>query len=691
MLCHGRLVGQLSRITRHACTSFPDPLKRVGFISTSTLKYSSKSKRGKTGTTLKVDECVPKTKIQKKVPPLPPPPPPPPPIHSTAPPVPPPNELKPPERAVPLCEDRNYNCPPIAQEECYKPGGGSEGKGPEFEYWKHLIATLLLAGVSAYAYFEWFKKDDKEKEHTVIDKGRGRPKLVPDPKEASSIPSEVPYLLIGGGTAAFSAFRSIKSRDPKAKVLIVTNEGDLPYMRPPLSKELWYQSDDLASQLIFRQWNGKKRSLFYEPPEFFLPINELLSSEKGGVAVARGWEIKKIDAFSKTAYLQNNRPIKYEKCLIATGSSPNNLPIFEKADQRIKEKVIVFRTKQDFEELLYNVHSSAVKDIVIVGGGFLGSELSTSLARNMTPEGKRVYQVYKENSVLAQVLPEYLSQWITKHLEAQGVICVPNVEVHDCALKNDKLSLTLSDGQVMEADQVVVAIGVEANVALAKESNLEIHPEKSGFLVNAELEARSDLWVAGDAACFYDVKLGRRRIEHHDHAVISGKLAGENMTGAHKPYLHQSTLWSDLGPEVGFEAIGIIDSNLETVGVFAKDSENDTSKVAVSASNENENINVEDSKSKPKSEPSPSESKLEEKKSEAPKDQPANVVSGDKEAENYEKGVIFYLKENNVVGILLWNIYGGMPVARQLFKRGLVYDEINEAAKLFQIHEEYEE
>lgn len=138
----------------------------------------------------------------------------------------------------------------------------------------------------------------------------------------------------------------------------------------------------------------------------------------------------------------------------------------------------------------------------------------------------------------------------------------------------------------MEADQVVVAIGVEANTEFAKDSSLEVDPEQGGFLVNAELEARSNLWVAGDAACFYDVKLGRRRIEHHDHAVISGRLAGENMTGARKPYLHQSMFWSDLGPEVGFEAIGIIDSSLETVGVFAKATEQDTPLAAVTASDE---------------------------------------------------------------------------------------------------------
>ena len=122
---------------------------------------------------------------------------------------------------------------------------------------------------------------------------------------------------------------------------------------------------------------------------------------------------------------------------------------------------------------------------------------------------------------------------------------------------------------------------------MAETSNLEVDPNHGGFLVNAELEARSNVWVAGDAACFYDVKLGRRRVEHHDHAVISGKLAGENMTGARKPYLHQSMFWSDLGPEVGFEAIGIVDSSLETVGVYAKASETDKKVDKVESTDEN--------------------------------------------------------------------------------------------------------
>lgn len=80
------------------------------------------------------------------------------------------------------------------------------------------------------------------------------------PKKSSLIPKEIPYLLIGGGPASFSAFRSIKSNDPKAKVLIITNESYNPYMKPPLSKEVWYDKDRTSSsEFSFKQWHGTPR------------------------------------------------------------------------------------------------------------------------------------------------------------------------------------------------------------------------------------------------------------------------------------------------------------------------------------------------------------------------------------------------------------------------------------------------
>lgn len=68
---------------------------------------------------------------------------------------------------------------------------------------------------------------------------------------------------------------------------------------------------------------------------------------------------------------------------------------------------------------------------------------------------------------------------------------------------------------------------------------------------------------------------------------MSGRLAGENMAGGAKPYVHQSMFWSDLGPEVGYEAIGLVDACLPTVGVFAKATDKDNPKAVVEATDKN--------------------------------------------------------------------------------------------------------
>ena len=75
-------------------------------------------------------------------------------------------------------------------------------------------------------------------------------------------------------------------------------------------------------------------------------------------------------------------------------------------------------------------------------------------------------------------------------------------------------------------------------------------------------------------------------MEHHDHAVVSGRLAGENMTGAGRPYHHQSMFWSDLGPELGYEAIGLVDAALPTTAVFACGTAEDTPRAVVERTGE---------------------------------------------------------------------------------------------------------
>lgn len=120
--------------------------------------------------------------------------------------------------------------------------------------------------------------------------------------------------------------------------------------------------------------------------------------------------------------------------------------------------------------------------------------------------------------------------------------------------------------------------------------------------------------------------------------------------------------WSDLGPKVGYEAIGIIDANLQTVGVFAKATPED-SRVTADVQHLSNEV-------KPLEISSP----------------PTQTQSDDDPAKKFGKGVIFYLRNEKVVGIVLWNVFNRISVARSIINQGQKYDDLNEVAKLFEIH-----
>lgn len=101
---------------------------------------------------------------------------------------------------------------------------------------------------------------------------------------------------------------------------------------------------------------------------------------------------------------------------------------------------------------------------------------------------------------MEKVLPEYLSAWTTKKVKDEGVQIIPKTVVEDAVIKkdkynNDKVELHLNNGEKLHVDHVIVAVGVQPNTELAKTSDLEIDEELGGFLVNTEMEARTDLYV----------------------------------------------------------------------------------------------------------------------------------------------------------------------------------------------------
>ena len=125
--------------------------------------------------------------------------------------------------------------------------------------------------------------------------------------------------------------------------------------------------------------------------------------------------------------------------------------------------------------------------------------------------------------------------------------------------------------------------------------------------------------------------------------------------------------WSDLGPDVGYEAIGIVDSSLPTVGVFAKATEKDTPKATVEATGEGMRSESEQKAPLKPKQTSSEKSKKSQKASPVPKDlSQSSEPHVPAEGEEYGKGVIFYLRDNIVVGIVLWNVFNRMPIARKV-------------------------
>ncbi|KAI8923629.1 hypothetical protein BC831DRAFT_403533 [Entophlyctis helioformis] len=452
------------------------------------------------------------------------------------------------------------------------------------------------------------------------------------PKAIRGVPF-VQYVLVGGGTASYSAMEAIREAQPDAQVLIIAEEDFVPYQRPPLSKELWF--GETSADLKFTDWQGNESSLFYLPKESYsvMKADDLgkIGEPTSKIQLLSGVSVVKINPEDQTVVLSNGKRVQYGRVLVATGGSPKNLPALEKATDDTKSRILTFRGIKDFKRL--DSIAQGEKTIAIVGGGFLGSELAIALC----DKGVKVVQLFPEDGNMGLVFPRYLTKWTTSKLRQAGVDVRSNSDIETVVKKGEKVEIKVKGGAAVEADYVIVAVGLAPNEDLARESGLELDPVRGGITVNAELEARTNVFAAGDVTSFHDIALGRRRVEHYDHAVMSGRMAGFNMTGAKKPYTHQSMFWSDLGPDVSYEAVGLIDSKLPTVGVWAK----------VDAAVEK---------------PLP-------------------------EKEVYGRGVVFYLTpERKVVGVLAWNLPGKMDIARKIIREGKAYADVDSLSRLFNVH-----
>ena len=346
------------------------------------------------------------------------------------------------------------------------------------------------------------------------------------------MPDSYRYVVVGSQLTGVSAVHGIREVDQEGPILLVGREQHMPYDRPPLSKSLWFGKKKVEE--IYLQAQG-----FYEDQ---------------GVELRLGSEVVGLDPSAKTIACQGGTTCGYDKLLLATGGRPRRLD----APGGDLPPVYYYRTLDDYTRIRELAGAGA--RAVVIGGGFIGSEMAAALHTN----GVTVTMIYGGPYLVDRVVPPDLGRALEADYSQRGIAIHAGDTPVSFEARDSRLVTKTKKGREVTSDFAIVGIGIEAETGLAATAGLEV---EKGIVVDEELRTSTpDIYAAGDNALFPYQALGRRmRIEHWDHAVNQGKHAGRNMAGGHDPYTHMPYFFSDLF-EFGYEAVGEVDSRLR---VFA--------------------------------------------------------------------------------------------------------------------------
>jgi 3-phenylpropionate/trans-cinnamate dioxygenase ferredoxin reductase subunit len=400
------------------------------------------------------------------------------------------------------------------------------------------------------------------------------------------------YLIVGGGMTAAAAVKGIRQADERGSIGLVSREEDPPYQRPPLSKGLW---------------KGK-------------PLEKIwFDLEQYGVQMHLGADVTGLDPQAKRLTAGQGDSYTYGKLLLATGGKPRRLPFGN-------DDILYFRTLADYRRLHAMTGSEASprdrnvslrekkQRFAVIGGGFIGAEIAAALCM----AGQEVVMTFPEPGISALAFPPDLSEYINEYYRQKGIEIRPGELSVGLEKEGAGFALLTKGGVRIQADAVVAGIGLQPNVELAQAAGLEVD---NGILVDKYLRSGTpDIYAAGDVANYYEPALDkRRRVEHEDNALSTGYQAGVNMASAQPaPYHHLPYFYSDLF-ELGYEAVGEIDSSLDTFADWQTP---------------------------------------------------------------FEKGVVYYLQDGRLRGILLWNVWGQVENARKLIAQPGTFDPAELKGKL---------
>lgn len=316
-----------------------------------------------------------------------------------------------------------------------------------------------------------------------------------------------PMVIIGAGMAGARGCINLRANGYVGAITLIGEEALLPYDRPPLSK----------SSIMEEQ-----------TPEPVWLMDAAIARELN-VDVLLNVSAKSIDRKAKSVELNGGNSIAYSKLLLATGAKPRSL------NCPGGEHALTLRDYKDTLELRQRFQPG--KNIVIIGGGFIGLELASSAIKR----GCAVTLVEAQPRILMRGVPETIAKIVHAKHVAAGVVMLTGVGLQQIT-RHDVL---LSDGRSIAADTVIAGIGAAPETQLAHAAGLAID---NGIACNAMMQTSdAEIFAAGDCASFVHPHFSNRRIrlEAWRSAQEQAATAAENMCGGSKAHKTMPWFWSD--------------------------------------------------------------------------------------------------------------------------------------------------